>query len=79
MLARLDRGAVAVPFDQPVLVVGASEVADRLPQLLKRLEALDPEQLLLERLQRLLGDPVRFWFVVEAGERTMPRWSISAW
>jgi hypothetical protein len=47
VLARLDRGAVAVAFDQPVLVVGPAEAANRLPQVFERVEALDPEHLLL--------------------------------
>jgi hypothetical protein len=42
-------GAVVVSFDQPVLVVGAADAADRLPQFLERLEAVDPEHLFLER------------------------------
>src|SRR5713226_7977964 len=61
------RGAVAVPFDQPLLVVGATEAADGSAQLVERLEALDPQHLLLERLDRLLGAAVRFGLVVEGG------------
>jgi len=67
MLARLGRRAVAVPFDQPLLVVGAAEGADGGAELVECIEAADPEQLLFERLQGFLGDAVRFRLAVEGG------------
>jgi len=68
-----------VAFDQPVLVVGPAEGADGGAEVLERVEALDPEQLLLEDLDRFLGAAVRLRLVRKAGERAIPRWSISAW
>jgi hypothetical protein len=56
--ARFGRGAVAVAFDQPVLVVCPAESADGGSQLVERVEALEPEDLLLERLDRSLGAAV---------------------
>jgi CheY-like chemotaxis protein len=44
-LAGLGGGAVAVAFEQPVLVEVAGEAADRRAQLLKRVEALDSQHL----------------------------------
>jgi hypothetical protein len=49
-LARLSWGAVAVAFEQPVLVVVAGELTDVGAQRLERVEALDPQDLFLERL-----------------------------
>ncbi len=67
VFARLGRSPVLVAFDQPVLVVGPAEGADGGSQLVERVEALDPEQLLLERLDRFLGAAVRLGLVVEGG------------
>jgi hypothetical protein len=52
-----------VAFDQPVLVVGPAEGADGESQLVERVEALDPEQLLFEDLDRFLGAAVRLGFI----------------
>jgi hypothetical protein len=44
-IAGLAWGAVAVAFEQPVLVVVGRELADAVAELLEGVEALDPEQL----------------------------------
>ena len=54
MCSCFGRRAVAVALEQPVLVVVASELADAGTELLERVEALDPEHLLLECLDELL-------------------------
>jgi hypothetical protein len=56
-----------VAFDQPVLVVCPAESADGGSQLVERVEGLEPEDLLLERLDRFLGAAVGLGFVVEGG------------
>jgi hypothetical protein len=47
-----------VAFEQPALVEERGERADAVAQLLEGVEALDPGELLLERLQKLLDDAV---------------------
>src|SRR3954468_7764092 len=64
-VARLAWGAVAVAFEQPVLVVVDRELADAGAQLLERVEALDPEHLFLERLDELLDGAVGLGLVVK--------------
>src|SRR5215217_5813077 len=64
-LARLGGGAVAVAFGQPVLVVVGGELADAGAELLERVEALDPEDLFLERLDELLDAAVGLGLVVQ--------------
>ncbi len=58
LLAGLAWAAVAVAFEQPVLVVVARELADAGAELLERVEALDPQHLFFERLDELLDDAV---------------------
>jgi len=65
------RNPVPVAFDQPVLLVRAPEAAHRLSQLLEHVEALDPKQLLLERLGRFL-DAARY-LAARSGRGAMPR------
>jgi hypothetical protein len=50
-----------VAFEQPVFVVGLGERAE----LLEGVEALDPEDLFLERLQEFLDDAVGLGLVDE--------------
>jgi len=69
----LARAAVAVAFEQPVFVVVGGELADAGAELLERVEAFDPQHLLLERLDELLDDAVGFGLVWKAGLRSM--WS----
>src|SRR3954453_19921459 len=64
-VARLAWGAVAVAFEQPVLVVVGGELADAGAELLERVEALDPQQLFFERLDELLDAAVGLGLVVE--------------
>ncbi len=45
-------------FEQPVLVVFLGEPADAGAELLEGVEALDPEHLLLERLDELSTTPL---------------------
>jgi len=54
-----------VAFEQPVFVVVGGELADAGAELLERVEAFDPQHLLLERLDELLDDAVGFGLVVE--------------
>jgi hypothetical protein len=54
-----------VTLEQPFAVVAAGEVADGGPQLLEGLEAVDPEQLFLERLDETLDAAVRLRLAVE--------------
>ena len=79
VLAGLGGGAVAVAFEQPVLVVVRGEAADAGAELLEGVEALDPEHLFLEGLDELLDAAVGLGLVVVGRVRAMPRWSISAW
>ena len=51
-------------FEQPVLVVVAGELADAGAQLLERVEAFDPQDLFLERLDELLDAAVGLGLVV---------------
>jgi hypothetical protein len=48
----------AVPFDQPVAVVGLSERQQRLSEFLDGFKGPDPEQVLLERADEPLGAAV---------------------
>ena len=66
-VAGLAWGAVAVAFEQPVLVEVAGELADAGAELLEGVEAFDPEHLLFERLDELLDDAVGFGLVGERG------------
>src|SRR3954454_4823800 len=54
----LGRGPVAVPLDDPALVVSPPKLLERQPQLLDGLEASHPEQVLLERPDEPLGAAV---------------------
>src|SRR4051794_31919855 len=51
----LGRGPVAVPLNDPALVVGPPELLEREPQLLDGLEAPHPEQVLFQRPDEPLG------------------------
>src|SRR3954466_9427552 len=55
-----------------MLVVVARELTDAGAELLERVEAFDPEDLFLERLEELLDDAVGFGLVDEGG------WAVEA-
>ena len=57
-------------FEQPVLVEELGELAHAGAELFERVEALDPEDLCLERLQELLDDAVGLGLVVRAVRAT---------
>lgn len=79
VLACLDRRAVAVAFEQPLAVIEAGEVADGASEL-EAVEALDPEHLLLERVDEALEAAPRLRLVMVGGRAgDAPRWSISVW
>jgi hypothetical protein len=59
--------AVAVAFEQPMLVVELGQGADAGAELLAGVEALDPEDLFFERVQELLDNGVGFGLVDEGG------------
>lgn len=80
VLACLDRRAVTVAFEQPLAVIEAGEVADGASELLEAVEALDPEHLLLERVDEALEAAPRLRLVMVGGRAgDAPRWSISVW
>lgn len=54
-------------LDDPLLVVSALEVEERLSQLLDGLEPLDPEQVFLQRPDEPFGTTVAFWRTNEGG------------
>lgn len=58
--SRFDWGAEAASFDQPPVVEAVSEPADGRAELLEGVEALDPEDLLFQGLDGLLGVEVTF-------------------
>ncbi len=60
-------GAVAVAFEQLVVVEVAGELADAGAELLEGVEVFDPEHLLFEGLDELLDDAVGFGLVGERG------------
>jgi hypothetical protein len=64
MCSRFGRRAVAVALEQPMLVVIAGELAHAGAELLKGGKALDPEHLLLQRLDELLRAAVGLGLVV---------------
>ena len=67
--ADLGGRTVAVALDDPGPVVGVFEGVERLVQLLDRLEATHPEQVLLERPDEALGATVTFGLADEGGRR----------
>src|SRR5919112_3385734 len=54
----VSRRPVAVPLDDPAVVVGLPEPLQRRPQLLDRLEAPHPQQVLLQGADEPLGAAV---------------------
>ena len=62
-----------------MFVVVGGELADAGAELLERVEAFDPQHLLLERLDELLNDAVGFGPVVEGRAAVDAEVSISAW
>jgi len=72
VLAGLGGRAVVVAFEQPVLVVVASELADAGAEFLEGGEALDPEHLLLQCLDELLCASVGLGLVVVSGRAGDP-------
>ena len=68
VLAGFGGRAVAVAFKQPPAVVGDGELTDGRAELLEARKALDPQNLLLERLDELLRAAVGLGLVV-VGQR----------
>src|SRR4051812_2667225 len=58
---------VAVPLDDPGLVVGPLEGEQRQPQFLDGVEAADPQQVLLRHSDEALGTAVPFRLADEGG------------
>src|SRR5512143_900195 len=63
----LVRRLVAVPSEQPMMVVPIGKVDQRLAQLLNGLEGPYPEQVLLESADEALGHTIAFGLAHEAG------------
>ena len=68
--ADLGRRPVAVPLDDPALVVGLLERDERQAQLLDGVETPDPEQVFLQHPDEALGAAVAFGLADE-GRRAM--------
>lgn len=45
----LDRGPVAVPFEQPLVLISLDELSDQLPRLVERREVVEVQTLFLQR------------------------------
>ena len=72
-------GSVAVPLDDPGLVVGLPERLERQAQLLDGVEAPDPEQVFLQHPDEALGAAVAFGLADEGRRACDAEEAVSAW
>jgi hypothetical protein len=78
-LAGLAWAAVAVAFEQRVIVMVGSELAEAGAQMAEGVEALLQRTCSLSVWMNVSTTPLFSGSSAKAGERSMPRWSISAW
>ncbi len=69
----------AVPFDQPGGVVGFAELEQRAAQVLDAVEAVHPEEVLLQGADEALAQPLPSGARTKAGELVMPGKRSSFW